>query len=288
MSTQNVRNGYWLGLLGVVLFSLNFVAMKVALRHFDATFVGLGRGILAAIPAAALLYFTRQPMLRKRHILPILVTSLGVAVAFPFLLAVALKDVHASHAAVVSGLIPIGTATLGSWRDRERHSAFFWLSALAGSVIVLVYAWLQGGNTLGKADLALLGAVFAGAVGFVEGARLAREIGSWQVICWTLVLSAPLLAFPVIGHVTPGYWHASWQAWLGFLYAGFGSMFLGYYFWYRGLAIGGTARVSQLQLLQPFLALASCALLLQETLTLPTILCGVLVIGCVLLCRVAR
>lgn len=282
------QKGYWLGFLGVLLFSLNFAAVKVALRDFDAIFVGLGRGILAAIPAAALLYFTGQPLLKRRHLPSILITCIGVAVAFPLLLALALREAHASHAAVVSGLIPIGTAVLGSWRDRERHSPLFWISALAGSAVVVAYAWWHGGNAITRADLALLGAVLSAAVGFVEGARLAREIGSWQVICWTLVLSAPILVYPVLGHTTPETLHASWQAWLGFLYAGFGSMFLGYYFWYRGLAIGGTARVSQLQLLQPFLALASCALFLDETLALSTILCGVLVVGCVLVCRIAR
>jgi drug/metabolite transporter (DMT)-like permease len=41
-------------------------------------------------------------------------------------------------------------------------------------------------------------------------------------------------------------------------------MFLGFFAWYRGLALGGVARVSQLQLAQPLLALGWCALLLGE------------------------
>jgi drug/metabolite transporter (DMT)-like permease len=43
---------------------------------------------------------------------------------------------------------------------------------------------------------------------------------------------------------------------MGFAYVSFGSMFLGFLAWYRGLALGGTARVGQTQLLQGFFTLA--------------------------------
>ena len=35
-------------------------------------------------------------------------------------------------------------------------------------------------------------------------------------------------------------------------------MWLGFFAWYRGLALGGTVRVSQVQLIQPFLSHAVC------------------------------
>lgn len=287
-SDENRRKGYWLGAIAVFLFSLNFVAMKVAVKDFDATFVGLGRGVIAAVPAAAMLYFTRQPWIRREHLLPMALTTAGAVVGFPLFVAIALREVDASHAAVITGLMPLVTAALGSWRDHERQSPLFWAAALAGSGVVLIYAYLHGESGITMADLALLGAVVSASIGYVEGARLARAIGSWQVICWALVLSTPFLIYPVASHASLAYLKASWQAWAGFLYAGFGSMFLGYFIWYRGLALGGTARVSQIQLVQPFLALGSCSLILHEKLALSTILCGFAVFACVLVCKAAK
>lgn len=71
------------------------------------------------------------------------------------------------------------------------------------------------------------------------------------------------------------------RAWLGFGYVTVFSMFIGYFFWYRGLVLGGTARVGQVQLLQPFLSLAGAAVLLGERLTLANCTCALAVIGVV-------
>jgi len=54
-------------------------------------------------------------------------------------------------------------------------------------------------------------------------------------------------------------------AWGGFAYVSIFSMFVGFLFWYRGLALGGMARVGQLQLFQTFAGLGLAALLLGET-----------------------
>jgi drug/metabolite transporter (DMT)-like permease len=87
-------------------------------------------------------------------------------------------------------------------------------------------------------DLLLVGAVILAAIGYAEGGLLAREIGSWQTISWALVVALPamipvaLISLPAISaHVTP-------QAWLGFAYIAIISMYLGFFAWYRGLAIG--------------------------------------------------
>jgi drug/metabolite transporter (DMT)-like permease len=73
---------------------------------------------------------------------------------------------------------------------------------------------------------------------------------------------------------------ASPAEWAAFAYLGVVSMYLGFYAWYRGLAIGPMARVSQVQLVQPVLTIGWAALLLGEELTWPTGLGGVAVILC--------
>ena len=74
-------------------------------------------------------------------------------------------------------------------------------------------------------------------------------------------------------------------AWLGFAYVSVVSMFLGFFAWYRGLALGGVARVGQVQLVQPVLTLSWGALLLRESVGLQTILASLLVVGSAALTR---
>jgi drug/metabolite transporter (DMT)-like permease len=55
------------------------------------------------------------------------------------------------------------------------------------------------------------------------------------------------------------------ESWIGFIYVTVISQFLGFVPWYRGLALGGIAKVSQTQLLQPFLTILASVLLLGES-----------------------
>jgi drug/metabolite transporter (DMT)-like permease len=117
---------------------------------------------------------------------------------------------------------------------------------------------------------------------------LARKFGSWQVICWALVLAAPVL-LPIVWQHAPSNWRSiSPRATIGFLYVTVFSMFLGFFAWYRGLALGGIARVGQIQLLQPFLTIAASAIGLGEPLTSTTLSFAIGVIICVALGRQAQ
>lgn len=60
------------------------------------------------------------------------------------------------------------------------------------------------------------------------------------------------------------------------------SMWLGFFAWYRGLALGGTVRVSQLQLLPPFLSMLFAVPLLNEALDALTVGFGLAVMAVVL------
>jgi drug/metabolite transporter (DMT)-like permease len=273
--------GMAFGLLGVVCFSFTLPATRLAVASLDATFVGLGRALVAALLSALLLRLTRQRLPTRREALGLLVVGAGVVVGFPLLSALALRSVHASHGAIVVGLLPLATALAGALRTGDRPSPRFWLASVAGSAVVVGFALLTGAGGLEWADLLLLGAVAAGAVGYAEGARLARSLGSWQVICWALVLASPVIAAPVALSVWRSGLQAPLSAWLCFAYVAVISQWLGFFAWYRGLALGGVARVSQVQLLQPFLTLVAAALLLGEQITPLTVACALLVAGIV-------
>lgn len=256
----------WLGLMGVAIFSLTLPFTRIAVAELNPVFVALGRAVVAAAGSALLLLWIRAPRPTPAQWKMLAITSLGVVVGFPVLSSIAMRYVPASHGAVVIGILPLATALFGALRFGERPSRGFWIAAVTGSVIIVAFALWQGGGELHVADFALFGAVIAAAMGYAEGGRLSQTMGGQQVICWALLISMPVLlpASILLG------WHygvsASPQAWIGFAYVSVFSMFIGFFFWYKGLALGGIARVGQVQLLQPFLTLLGAALLLGESL----------------------
>jgi drug/metabolite transporter (DMT)-like permease len=257
--------GFAFGFLGVLGFSFTLPATRMAVATLDPLVVGLGRALVAACLAMPLLYFTRQRLPSRRHWPGIAVVLIGVVIGFPTLSAWAMRFVPASHGAVVLALLPLLTAIAAVFRAHERPSAAFWYISVLGSLAVVTYALSMGGGRLHPADLALFGAAALAALGYAEGARLARELGGWQVICWALVSSMPVLVWPVGFAVwRHGLHGVALSSWVGFAYVSLVSMFLAFFAWYHGLATGGVARVSQLQLLQPFLTLGLAALFLGE------------------------
>jgi drug/metabolite transporter (DMT)-like permease len=271
------------GFLGVLVFSLTLPATRLAVADLDSTFVGLGRAIVASTLAALLLKITRQPLPARRYLPSLLVVAAGVVIGFPLLSAWAMRSLPAAHGAIVLGILPLATALAGALRTGDRPSLFFWFCSSLGSAVVVVFTVITGGGSLQLADLSLLGAVAAAAIGYAEGGKLSRELGGWQVICWALVLSAPLLVIPVAISVMQHGLHASWSSWLGFGYVSVFSMFFGFFAWYHGLALGGVARVSQMQLLQPFLTIFASVLFLREQVTMITILTAIVVVALVAL-----
>ncbi|MDF9749395.1 DMT family transporter [Arthrobacter sp. ES3-54] len=274
--------GLWWGLLGVAAFSFTVPFTRVAVAGLSPLFIGSGRAVVAAVLAACALALTRQRPPRGAQWARVAVVAGGVVVGFPLLTSFALVSVPASHGAVVIALLPAATATMAVLRGHERPSITFWVITGVGAVAAIGFASAQSGGIgqLQLADLLLFGAVVSAAIGYAEGGKLARELGSWQTVSWALVLASPLMvgmaAFSMAGQppsATPVQWAA-------FAYLGVVSMFLGFFAWYHGLAIGPMAQVSQIQLVQPVLTICWAGLILGEDLTWTTIIGGAVVVFC--------
>ena len=273
--------GLAFGGLGVLCFSVTLPATRAAVPDLGSTTVGLGRALVAATLAAILLLAHREQLPPRKYWSGLAVVAFGL-LGFSLFSAFALQSVPAAHGAVVTGLLPAATAVMAVFRVGERPPRIFWLGVVLGVVAVLVFALAEGAGSLQAGDILMLIAVVLGALGYAEGGRISRELGGWRVICWALLFAAPFLVVPValavVGHNFPPI-HT--EAWLGFAYVSTVSMFLGFFAWYRGLALGGVARVGQLQLLQPVLTILWAALLIGEPLKLQTILASLLVVASV-------
>jgi drug/metabolite transporter (DMT)-like permease len=266
------------GAIGMAIFAGSLPATRIGVQGLDATFITAGRAAGAGILAALLLGLMQQKLPSRADIVPLLVVAGGVVLGFPLLTALALKSVPSAHAIVFVGLLPLATSLFAVMRTAEKPRMPFWLWAIAGSAAVCAYALWHSTGGFAAPDLLMLGAIVVCGLGYAEGSRLSRRIGSWQVICWALVLSLPV-SLPATWATFPADPGAvALPAWIGFAYVTLFSMFIGFFFWYRGLLLGGIARVSQIQLFQPFLGLALAALVLGETVS-PDIAVVALVIG---------
>ncbi len=271
------------GLLGVVAFSFTVPFTRVAAHDgLSPLFIGSGRAVVAAVLAAVALAVTRRRVPDTGQWVRLAVVAGGVVVGFPLLTSYALSRVPAGHGAVVIGLLPAATAVMVVLRGKERVPLMFWLSAALGALAVVAFAAVEHGGLggLSWADLLLFGAVLAAAVGYAEGGLLSRELGSWQTVSWALLLAAPLMLMLTVVSVAQQAPSASPVQWLAFGYLSVVSMYLGFFAWYRGLAIGPMTTVSQVQLVQPVLSITWATLLLREQLTWATVLGGLVVILC--------
>ncbi|MCS5553093.1 MAG: DMT family transporter [SAR324 cluster bacterium] len=276
---SNESKGMILGFLGVVAFGLTLPATRFIVPYFEPIFIGLGRAVMASVVAALILIATKQSRPNRHQLMQLSVVALGVVVGFPVLTAWAMKTVPASHGGVVLGVLPLATATAAVMVSREKPSAGFWIFSLLGSIVVVTYSLLQGFGSFQLGDLFLIGAILSAGLGYALGGKLSKELGGWQVICWALVISFPFIIFPAwMQAPEENFSNLPLNVLLSFLYLALVSQLFGFFLWNKGLALGGIARVSQTQLIQPFVTLLASAFLINETVSLQTILFAVLVV----------
>ena len=276
-------SGWFNGFIGVVIFSGSLPATRVAVLELDPVFLTVARATIAGTLALCLLVLLKSKRPERSQLYPLLIVAMGVVVGFPLLTALALQHVTSAHSIVFLGMLPLATAVFGVLRGGEHPQPAFWFFSVLGCGLVVAFAMTQGLTASPTGDILMLLAVIVCGMGYAEGAKLARVLGGWQVISWALVLALPVMA-PLSWVLAPSsFISIGTPAWLGLGYVSFFSMFIGFIFWYRGLAQGGIAAVGQLQLLQPFFGLALAAMLLHETVSMGMFS----VTGGVILCVIA-
>lgn len=274
-------SGWINGLVGIFIFSGSLPATRVAVQAFDPVFLTVARAAIAGLLGLILLLVFKQKRPNRQSLVSLVVVGLGVVVGFPLLTALALEHITAAHSIVFVGLLPLATAIFAVIRGGERPKPAFWVYSILGSAIVAGFAVTEGLSASPIGDGLMLAAIVVCGLGYAEGARLSRTLGGWQVICWALVLSLPVMVA-----LTAVYWPQSFEgieapAWISLAYVSLFSMLIGFVFWYRGLAQGGIARVGQLQLLQPFFGLGLAGVLLGEPVTPVMVGVAIAVVACV-------
>lgn len=258
---------YLLGLVSVAAFAMTLPAAKLLAGELSALQVGIFRSVLAALAAIPFLLLGRAKWPDRSQVKRMLLTSTGIVYGFPILTALGMQYVPVSHGGVVLAALPLSTAIFGTLITGTRPSAAFWLVSGLGFMVVAGYMVLTtslSGLYLG--DLALLGAVLLAGFGYAQGGALSKELPGWQVMCWTLVVSLPVLLPASLWLYTPTIPDQLSGRGLGaLLFLALINSLLGFFSWNRALALGGIQRISQLQLLQPFFTFLFAIALMGES-----------------------
>lgn len=271
-SPSREQFGLLLGFIGVAIFGGTLPATRIAVSAIDPLALTAMRTAIAGLCALALLIVLRRPLPPRRLWPQLAVTMACVSIAFPFLMAVALQTVDASHGGVVLGILPIATALAAVVITHERPNALFWIASVAGAALVVAFAVRQGGGSLSMGDLLLFGAVAMSAIGYGFSGRLTASMPGWEVISWALVIGLPISLPAAALTMPPDLASIPLKPMLALFYVALFSQWIGFFAWNAGMAMGGIARVSQVQLLQPFVTFALAAFFNDEAITLQILL----------------
>jgi drug/metabolite transporter (DMT)-like permease len=266
------RLGLLLGFVGMVIFGGTLPATRIAVAEIDPIALTALRTAIAGVCSLALLLVLRRPLPPRALWGQLVIAMLCVAVFFPLLMSMGMQRVDASHGGVVLGVLPIATALVAVAITHERPRPLFWIASVAGAALVIAFSLRQGGGTFSAGDLLLFGAVAVSAIGYAFSGRLTSHMPGWEVISWILVIGLPL-SIPAAALTMPqDAGQIALKPWLGLLYVALFSQWVGFFAWNAGLAMGGIARVSQVQLLQPFVTFALASFFNDETITLQILL----------------
>ena len=277
--------GLLLGFCGVCMFGATLPMTRLAVLDFDPIPMTVIRSVLGGLVAALALIATGRKIPERRLWPRLLYVAAALGGGFQITSSMASMTVPSAHGGVVLGLLPLCTALVATLWSGERPSRGFWICSVAGASLVVAYALRQGGGGLSVGDLWLLGTVFCAATGYVASAELARVMPGWVVISWALVIALVVSIPAAIWFWPVDLSHVSLRGWSAFLYLALVSQYFALFAWNAALAMGGTARVSQIQLLQTFVTIALAALLADETIDAPTVLTAVAVVGLVVFSR---
>jgi drug/metabolite transporter (DMT)-like permease len=266
-SSRRERLGLLLGFVGMAMFGGTLPATRIAVSAIDPIALTALRTAIAGICSLALLLVLRRPLPPRALWFQLAVTMLCVSFLFPFLMALAMQTVDASHGGVVMGILPIATALVAVAITHERPRPLFWIASIAGAALVVAFALRQGGGAFSAGDLLLFAAIAVSAIGYAFSGRLTAKMPGWEVISWVLVIALPV-SLPAAALTLPAdLTEIAIKPWLALLYVAMFSQWVGFFAWNAGMAMGGIARVSQVQLLQPFVTFALAAYFGGETIT---------------------
>ena len=276
-------------LIAVIFWGISFVATKAALRDISPVTLIFTRFALGTALVLGLVWMRGEhPLPPREALLPLAVMGFFGVFVHQMLQAKGLTLTTAVKTGWLIGLIPIWSALLSAAMGKERFGLVKiagLIGGFAGALLVIRHGKL-GPDTLRlpgtKGDFLILLSTFNWAVYSVLGHRTIQRLGPTRATAGAMLMGwlmmAPFFIYQRGWSELP---HLSLSGWSALLFLAICCSALGYLFWYGALERIEVSRVASLLYVEPLVTLIAAVLLLQEEVTLLTVVGGLLVLGSV-------
>lgn len=277
---------YFLGFISVCAFAATLPLAKNLVIHLSGFEIGIYRSFIASVFALPIIMVFKSSIPNFSQIKRLYLTSIGIIYGFPILTAVGMQYVPVSHGGVVLAALPLCTSVWAGIFTGKKQSKIFWLSSIVGFCIVLIFVIYQNGRLIFHwGDIALIMAAILAGMGYAQGGALSSEMKGWEVMCWTLCLNLPILLVISLFIFKPSHLALSENGWFSLIFLALVNSLIGFFSWNKALALGGIAKISQLQLLQVFITYIYAVVFFNETWNYITVIFFSLVIICVIVSK---
>jgi drug/metabolite transporter (DMT)-like permease len=285
MHIQN--KAYINAFIGIIIFSATLPVTKLALGlnndQLSPEFITLGRSSLAGLLSVLFLILRKKKIPDTKHLIQLAFISLLLIFLFPLLISYGVRDNEAIHSGVILGSLPLFTSLSAAIYFKQKESFLFWIFSFLGFVLIIIFSIINLDKldinsviNFNYSDLILFLAVITASIGYVVGSKLTTKLGSLDVISWALALSLPItIPFSIIFYPSTS---INFDSWISFLYLAVMAQWIGYFFWYNGLSIGGPVKIGQVQLIYPFSSFIFSIFLLNEKLNFFTLVFSVIIV----------
>lgn len=264
-SKRNSTEAYFLGLISVAAFAATLPLAKNLVGDLSGFKIGIYRSFIAALVAVPIVLLMKLSLPSRTQIKKLYITSIGIIYGFPILTAVGMQYVPISHGGVVLAAMPICTSIFSVIITGQKQSVRFWILATLGFLVVSSYVIYSGEEyDFYMGDIALIGSAILAGLGYAQGGALSSEMSGWKVMCWVLVLNLPILLVISFWIFEPADVDLTIVGWSSILFLALVNSLVGFFSWNRALALGGIAKISQLQLLQVFITFGYAILFYNE------------------------
>ncbi len=255
----------------LLLWSLNYVAGKIALRTMDPVTLACFRLVLAALVMLPI-YFAQprrnRTPLKAADIWPFTYLGFLGVILNQGLFTVGLNYTTSDHSAVIIAIGPVIVLLLARALGLEILTA----GKILGMAISFVGVFLletEGGSPANSPFLLGDTITFFGVIGFaiyaVLGKRIASKYDAVAMNTFNLAASAVLLLPLTVRQMIHLNWKSvGWAAWLGMIYMALGSSIAAYTIFYWLLRYMSASRVAVLSYFQPVVVIVLSVLFLSE------------------------
>jgi drug/metabolite transporter (DMT)-like permease len=278
-------------LLTVVIWSVNFSAVKIGLSDISPLAFSIVRFVMAATVTVAIVRWREGPLRFPRKDWPLLLGAAVSGITFnQFVFVNALNETTAVNVALLTGTIALWTAIIAVAAGQERLDVRHWIGVLAGlgGVVLIILgggAGAAGGGSLVGDAYALLVAI-SWAVYSVLIRPLMARYSALQISAFVMTVgTAILVPFAIPDLIAQDWSHIGAPAIAGLLYATFPSVVLTNILYFTAIHKVGAARASLYIYLEPFLGVLFAVWLLAEGVSITQLVGGLIVVASILVAR---